>query len=106
MAEPLCDSLIICGDYGLISRTGSCDTWSNITQASNYTFNSLVFTPDGKGFAVGGDPFGDEPFILKTIDPDSSWQAMFVDTISHYLTDVFFLDDTTGYISGRKGSIL
>jgi photosystem II stability/assembly factor-like uncharacterized protein len=103
--DTLCDSLIICGDYGLISRTDSCDLWDNVTQASSNTFSSVLFTNDLYGIAVGGDPFSDKPFMLQTSGANSAWERMTVDTITHYLTDIYFLDDSIGYISGRKGSI-
>jgi photosystem II stability/assembly factor-like uncharacterized protein len=103
--DTLCDSLIVCGDYGLIQRTDSCEYWSNTTGANPYTLNSIMFTSDLRGIAVGGDPFADEPIMLRSAGPGSAWQPFAIDTITHYLTDISFLASSTGYMSGRKGSI-
>lgn len=103
--DTLCDSLIFCGDYGIIQRTDSCGYWKNITGASTQTFSAVLFNSGLKGLAVGGDPYADLPALYTTPNPGSKWQKLEVDTIKHYLTDSFFLDDTTTYISGRKGSI-
>jgi photosystem II stability/assembly factor-like uncharacterized protein len=103
--DTLCDSLILCGDNGLIKRTDSCGYLKNVTSASSYTFNSVSFDPNLHGFAVGGDPFGDKPFMLRTPGPGSAWEPYIVDTMSHYLTDICYLANTTYYVSGKKGSI-
>jgi photosystem II stability/assembly factor-like uncharacterized protein len=103
--DTLCDSLIVCGDYGIIQRTDSCGYWSNITGSGSYTLNSVMFTSDLRGIAVGGDPFTDVPIMLRSAGPGSAWQPFAINTITHYLTDISFLASSTGYMSGREGSI-
>jgi len=95
---------MVCGNNGIILETDSVGKWSSITSGSSDALNSVVFPGDNIAFAVGGDLFDDEPFIIRKDETDK-WMPMVVDTITHYLTDIYFLNSTTGYISGKKGSI-
>jgi photosystem II stability/assembly factor-like uncharacterized protein len=103
--DTLCDTLIFCGDYGLIQRTDSCGYWSNKTGASSHTLNSMNFWLGMKGIAVGGDPFLDLPAMLTTGSPESNWLNVNIDTIEHFLTDICMVDSNKWYVSGKKGSM-
>ena len=103
----LYDTLIACGQNGLIIISDSCGgdgTWENSTPGSSLSFSSVLFTNESVGWTVGGDPFLDLPIISNKINSESAWETIIVDTINHFLTDICFLD-TLGYISGKGGSI-
>ena len=103
--DTICDTIIVAGANGMILKTDSCgSTWRNTTFSSEYTLNDIKFPENNNGYAVGGDPYNDEPYILRYSD-SVSWQIHQVDTITHYLTEIFFLNPDVGYISGRQGSI-
>lgn len=103
--DTICDTVLVAGANGTIIKTDSCGiTWQNTTHSSAYTLNDITFPENNYGYAIGGDPYGDEPYMLRYSDT-ASWQVHHVDTITHYLTEIFFLNPDVGYISGRSGSI-
>ncbi|MCD4732503.1 MAG: T9SS type A sorting domain-containing protein [Bacteroidales bacterium] len=103
--DTICDTILVAGANGIILKTDSCGvTWQNTTYSSAYTLNDIIFPENNNGYAVGGDPFDDIPYMLRYSDT-ASWQVYKVDTITHYMTEIYFLNPDVGYISGRKGSI-
>ena len=103
--DTICDTILVAGANGIILKTDSCGvTWQNTTYSSAYTLNDIIFPENNNGYAVGGDPFDDIPYMLRYSDT-ASWQVHKVDTITHYMTEIYFLNPDVGYISGRKGSI-
>jgi len=103
--DTICDTILVGGANGMILKTQICgESWQNTTQSSAYSLNDIVFPENNNGYAVGGDPFNDIPFMVRYSD-STSWQEHHVDTITHYLTEIYFLNADVGYISGRSGSI-
>lgn len=104
-SDTVCDSITVGGANGQILKRDSCGySWKNTTYSSTYILNDIQFPENNVGFAVGGDPYNDLPYLLKYVD-STSWSVLQVDTITHYLTEIFFLNQNVGYISGRYGSI-
>ncbi len=100
--DTICDTLIVAGANGQILRTDSCNVaWTNATHSSPYSLNDILFLENKFAFAVGGDPYNDIPYMLWF--NDTLWQEYQADTIVHYLTEIFFLNQEVGYISGRGG---
>ena len=102
--DTICDTVMVAGANGQILRTDSCGySWTNTTHSSSYTLNDIQFLEGNIAYAVGGDPYNDVPYMLWF--NDTIWQEYKADTIIHYLTEIFFLNQDVGYISGRQGSI-
>ncbi len=105
VADTICDSVIMCGDFGVILRTDSCGgPMRNVTHGSAFTISSLTFPSDTSGFAVGGDPFNNKPFLLRT-DDGENWYEIKIDTIKRYLTAIDFINPSRGYISSMEGFV-
>lgn len=103
--DTICDSILVCGDNGIILRSDSCsDQLTNVTHASHFTLSALKFPAENLGYVVGGDPFNDKPVFLKTSDGEN-WGTLAIDTIKRYLTDIDFINDKRGYISATKGVV-
>ena len=103
--DTICDTIVVAGANGMILKTDSCGvSWINTTHSSAYTLNDIVFPENNNGYAIGGDPFNDKPYMLRYSD-STSWQVHNIDTITHYLTEIFFLNSDVGYVAGREGSI-
>lgn len=102
--DTICDLIIVAGANGQILRSDSCNVaWTNATHSSPYNLNDILFLENNFAFAVGGDPYNDIPYMLWF--NDTVWKEYHADTIVHYLTEIFFLNQEVGYISGRGGSI-
>jgi photosystem II stability/assembly factor-like uncharacterized protein len=104
MPDTLCDTIIFCGDNGLIQRSDSCEVMNDITHGSSKSLNTITFYNDTLAFAVGGHLFNNTPLMLRSTDGDN-WEEFKVDTVKRYLTDIFILNADTGYITGRSGAL-
>src|SRR4030043_311764 len=59
------------------------------------------FTDSQTGYIIGGDTTGG--YLLKTVDAGQTWQLNNLDTPGKDRpTGMFFLNNTTGFISGKK----
>lgn len=104
-ADTICDTIVVCGDMGIILRSDSCTThMNNVTQGGNYTISSIRFPEENKGYAVGGEPFTNMPYLLWTFDGEN-WGELTIDTISRYLTGMDFVDPQLAYISSTGGYV-
>jgi len=102
--DSICDSMILGGANGMILKSDSCGNyWLNSTFSSQYTLNDITFPETNNGYAIGGDPYGDHPFMIRYSDT-TSW-VVHEASFTHYLTEIYFLNPDVGYISGRSGSI-
>lgn len=103
--DTVCDTVIVCGDYGIILRSDSCiNKMNNVTQGSSYTLSSIKFPEENKGFAVGGDPFNNKPFMIRTEDGEN-WTPFKFDTVKRYMTAIDFVTPQKGYISATGGFV-
>jgi photosystem II stability/assembly factor-like uncharacterized protein len=89
--------------YGEIYRTqDGGQSWVQICDL-NEDLQKLWFLNDSVGFVIG-DEFGDG-FFQKTTDFGLSWEDAVPGAID-LLTDIWFVDSLTGYVSGDHGVIL
>ena len=105
---------IVC-EGGLIHySTDGGKSWRRQTTNIKKSLLSVFFVNENKGFAVGGDGV-----ILKTEDAGSSWNLVDIDwtamipeellelgVVSINLYEVFFQNETLGFIVGDSGTIL
>ena len=103
---------IAVGEYGKILKTtdggNSVGSWQTITltgNASQRHYNSVFFSDNQNGFAVGGNPNNDSiATILKTTNGGDDWQIQ-KDTLGYWLNSVYFINLDTGFAVGDKGTI-
>ncbi len=100
----LSEEIFVAGSNGIILKSYTADSIVNITNGGINSLNAVVFPTDDIAYAVGGDLFNNIPYILQKNSADE-WEPFVVDTIENYLTDIFFLNSTQGYITGKNGSI-
>ncbi|MEI6346929.1 MAG: YCF48-related protein [Bacteroidota bacterium] len=90
------------GKYGTILKTTNAGaTWLALSSNTQTSLNSVCFANNNTGVAVGYNK------ILKTTDAGITWSETVFDT--NYVisfNDVFFTNDTTGYIVGSNTKIL
>lgn len=99
-------------ESGLIYKTfngGSSWTEIPITDSWN-TVKSIQFISEMEGFATGGAEIfitsggGSGFFISKTIDGGETWASY--DTIGIPLNSIYFINDETGFVSGKYELIM
>jgi photosystem II stability/assembly factor-like uncharacterized protein len=76
----------------ILKTTDFGNTWD--TSIFNHMLTSISFPSPNIGYAVG-----DDGFIIKTIDSGMTWNAQSSPVFAR-LTDVYFLNDTLGFICG------
>jgi photosystem II stability/assembly factor-like uncharacterized protein len=105
----------IVGERGIILHTDDGGkTWNKQTSNTTQSLMRVFFTDGTKGFAVGGDGT-----IIRTENSGGSWEIIDLDwssliseelmelgVISINLYDVFFLNDTLGWIVGDAGTVV
>lgn len=105
IGDTICDTIVLCGDNGIILRSDSCvEQMTNVTHGSSFTISSIRFTEENKGFAVGGNPFINKPYMLRT-DDGENWTEIKFDTVKRHLTGMDFIDTGKGYISSTGGFV-
>lgn len=86
------------GDNGKILHTADGgNTWSWINTGYNKDLFGVWFVDSFNGWAVG-----DSGLILHTEDGGNIWSPQSVDTLSHPLYRVQFVNDTMGWIGGKE----
>ena len=96
---------IICGGDNasgkILKTTNSGLTWNTSSTFFNTPVNCLYFLNQDTGFAGDADII-----IYKTIDGGQNWNAFLDDswplTINRNLRDIWFINDTTGFVCGGK----
>ncbi len=99
-------------ESGLIFKTTDAGNTWNEKQISNSRndVKSIQFLSETKGFATGGTTYyltsggGSNFFISKTIDGGENWISY--DTTGVSLNSIYFINDTTGFVSGDNGLIM
>jgi photosystem II stability/assembly factor-like uncharacterized protein len=99
------DTVIICGEFGVIQKKNTLSNFVNISGGSHETFGSVIFLPDSSGIAIGGYPFNDECTLYRTTKPGGPWTEIFFDSLPCYPTDISFPTDSLGYISSKNGRV-
>jgi photosystem II stability/assembly factor-like uncharacterized protein len=95
----------------ILKTTDGGNTWNEIPVAAGYSgsVNSIHFISDMTGYATGAPPGfitggSTSFFISKTIDGGDSWETY--DTTGIPLNSIFFMNDTTGFVSGLYDLIM
>ena len=95
----------------LFKTTDAGNTWDEkqISNSGN-DIKSIQFLSETKGFATGGTTDyptsggGSNFFISKTIDGGENWTSY--DTTGIALNSIYFINDTTGFVSGDNELIM
>jgi len=89
-------------NFGAIIRTTDGGfNWEQLSSHVNFFLNRIQFTDSQTGYIIGGDTTGG--YLLKTVDAGQTWQLKNLDTPGKERpTGMFFLNNTTGFISGKK----
>jgi photosystem II stability/assembly factor-like uncharacterized protein len=89
-----------CSSSLIYITTDGGNSWNYSTTGSIHGLNSIHFTNNNTGWAVG-----DNGKIVKTIDGGITWvtQLSFTNSI---FSSVYFFDENVGWIVGESGSIL
>ncbi len=82
-------------DGYLFKTVSSGKDWTNIGRPLRG--DRMFFTNSTQGWMVGGG------YILKTTDGGQNWSSYY--TSNEHLYDLFFVNDSTGWVVGRYGSI-
>jgi hypothetical protein len=68
-------------------------------------YRNTDFINDSTGFLICRDSLGKKGAILKTTDYGKNWvEQKLLDSV--FFNDIFFLNDTMGFVIGSKGTIL
>ncbi|MBI3364672.1 MAG: T9SS type A sorting domain-containing protein, partial [Ignavibacteriae bacterium] len=91
------------GRSGFVVRTtDGGSTWDKVPSGPIETYYSLHFLPDYRsGWAVG-----DGGVIATTSDGGTTWTTEQIPETHRTLLDVFFLDNSLGWVGGEYGTIL
>ena len=85
----------------IIKTTDGGFNWEQLSSHVNFFLNRIQFTDSQTGYIIGGDTTGG--YLLKTVDAGQTWQLNNLDTPGKDRpTGMFFLNNTTGFISGKK----
>jgi len=76
-------------------------SWEKLSSPADFFLNRIQFVDSETGYIVGGDDTGG--YLLKTMDAGQNWELFNLETPDNVMpTGLFFLNDTTGYISGER----
>lgn len=98
------DTGFACGDYGrALKTTNAGSNWNSIANIQGPDYNSVWFRNSNSGFIAGGIQGSRE--LRRTTNGGQTWLAMFLAITAGELTQIFFVDDNTGYISGKSNTL-
>ena len=89
-------------NFGAIIKTmdGGCN-WEQLLSPVDFFLSKIQFTDSQTGYIIGGDDTGG--YLLKTANAGQTWQLINLNTPDNVRpTGIFFLNNTTGFISGEK----
>ena len=93
----------VVGNIGVVLKTtDGGSSWEAQEMPTTCSFNDVYFTSSTTGCVVGSDAW-EIGIIFNTVDGGSTWSSQEADET---LNDVFFLDNSTGWVAGGSGSIL
>lgn len=86
---------------GIVKTTDGGYSWEQLLSPVNFFLSKIQFTDSQTGYIIGGDNTGG--YLLKTINAGQNWQLINLQTPDNERpTGLFFLDNSTGFISGEK----
>ncbi len=97
------------GDGGiLLKSTDGGDTWTELTPLNSMAFYHAVdFTNQDTGIVVGG--YGTLQYALRTVDGGMNWDSLDIEMTESFpdgsFLDVFFVEDSIVYVTGRLGKV-
>jgi photosystem II stability/assembly factor-like uncharacterized protein len=89
-------------NFGVIIKTRDGGyNWEQLSSPVNFYLNKIQFTDNQTGYIIGGDVTGG--YLLKTVNAGQKWELFDLHTPDDVTpTGMFFLNNTTGFISGEK----
>jgi hypothetical protein len=89
-------------NFGVVLKTTDGGySWEQLLSQVNFFLSEIQFTDNQTGYIIGGDNTGG--FLVKTINAGQTWQVINLNTPDKKRpTGMFFLNNTTGFISGEK----
>ena len=89
-------------NFGTIIKTMDGGfNWEQLLSPVDFFLSKIQFTDSQTGYIIGGDDTGG--YLLKTVDSGQTWQLINLNTPDNVVpTGMFFLNNTTGFISGEK----
>jgi hypothetical protein len=89
-------------NFGAIIKTSDGGySWEQLLSPVDFFLSKIQFTNSQTGYIIGGDDTGG--YLLKTVNAGQTWQLINLNTPDKGRpTGMFFLNNTTGFISGEK----
>jgi hypothetical protein len=85
----------------IIKTTDGGYNWEELLSPVNFFLSKIQFTDSQTGYIIGGDNTGG--YLIKTVNEGLTWQVINLQTPDNGMpTGMFFLNNTTGFISGEK----
>jgi photosystem II stability/assembly factor-like uncharacterized protein len=85
----------------IIKTTDGGCSWEQLISPVDFFLGRIQFTDNQTGYIIGGDDTGG--YLLKTVNAGQDWQLINLNTPdSERPTGMFFLNNATGFISGKK----
>ncbi|MBK9227710.1 MAG: YCF48-related protein [Ignavibacteria bacterium] len=98
------DTGFVCGDLGrALKTTNAGSNWNSIANIQGADLNSVWFRNANSGFIAGGSE--GSRALRRTTNGGQTWLSMFLSVTAGELTQIFFVDDNTGYISGKSNTL-
>jgi photosystem II stability/assembly factor-like uncharacterized protein len=88
---------------GHILKTNDAgNSWDSIASGTNLQLNDITFVNETKGFIVGDYDYNlSRNTLLTTVNGGNTWTSANLNLFQRDLQSISFIDDNTGYISGR-----
>ena len=85
----------------IVKTTDGGGSWEQLTSPVDFFLSRIQFTDNQTGYIIGGDDTGG--YLLKTVNAGQDWQLINLNTPDNEMpAGMFFLNNTTGFISGKK----
>ena len=97
---------LVCGGNKIWKSTDGGQGWVVVFTASDQvTLEEVVWVNNNIAVAVGFNFASNNSYIVRTTDAGSSWNTAFINQIS-LLTDIYFVNESLGFICGGNTTIL
>ncbi len=91
---------------GAIRHTDDGVTWVTQKTVTGSVIYGLDALDGSRAWAVGGDPVAGTGVILHTGDGGTTWDVQYGAADAPWLSDVTFIDGSTGWAVGARGTVL